>query len=216
MSEMGRHRGRHRAQRARWSRRARVIGAIAGAVISGSVAFAASNWIVGLDAGSSGQAQSATITNLTITATSSPSPSNTLYPGGNGDVVVTISNPNSFPVTVTAVQLPTNATYATGYSDSGLSTPVAGCASATSTVSWNFATGSSGSSHTLTTAVTVAAVGQSNNPLTVTFTNDASMGMSAPAACAGIYFSMPSFTGVSATGGAATPTTSPVTDAWTS
>ncbi len=68
----------------------------------------------------------------------------------------------------------------------------------------------------LTTALTVGASGAPNNPLVVTLTNDASMGTSSPAACANTYFSMPSLTGVTATGGAATSTTSPATDAWTS
>jgi hypothetical protein len=47
-------------------------------------------------------------------------------------------------------------------------------------------------------------------------TNDASMASTAPAACENTYFSMPSLTGVAATGGAATATTSPETDSWTS
>jgi hypothetical protein len=140
-----------------------------------------------------------------------------LYPGGNGDVVLTINNPNPFPVTVTAVQLPTNTTYATGYTTSALTTTQTGCiASTPSDVIWNYSTSSSGSSHTLTSALTVAASGQSNDPLTVTLTNDASMTTSAPAACASTYFSMPSLTGVTATGGAGTATTSPATDSWTS
>jgi hypothetical protein len=140
-----------------------------------------------------------------------------LYPGGNGDVVVTISNPNPFPVTATAVQLPTNTTYANGYTTSALSTTQTGCVSSTpSGVIWNFSTSTSGSSHTLTSPLTVAASGQANNPLTVTLTNDASMTSAAPAACASTYFSLPSLTGVSATGGAATATSSPATDAWTS
>lgn len=47
-------------------------------------------------------------------------------------------------------------------------------------------------------------------------TNDASMGNSTPSACQSTYFKMPSFTGVTATAGAASATTSPATDAWTS
>ena len=208
--------GRHRAPRSRRGRRTRVIAAVAGAILSASAAFAATNWVVGLDAGSNGLAQSATITNLTIVATASPSPSNTLYPGGSGDVVVTISNPNKFPVAITAVNLPTNTTYAAGYSDSGLGTAVSGCNATTnaSYVTWTGSTGVSGSSHTLTTPLVVAANGQSNNPLTVTFTNEAGMGTSSPLACAGIYFSMPSFTGIAATGGPGTATSSPATDTW--
>jgi hypothetical protein len=202
---------------AKISTRIKVLSAVAGIVLAGAGAYAATNWVVGLSAGSSGQGQSATISNLSITAVSSPSPTNLLYPGGIGDVVVTIANPNPYPVTVTAVQLPTNTTYATGYTSSALTTTQTGCLAATpSAVTWNYATGTSGSSHTLTTPLTVGASGQSNNPLVVTLTNDASMGSTSPSACANTYFSLPALTGVTATGGAATSTTTPATDAWTS
>lgn len=209
-----RRHGRNRPPR---SRKLRVVSAITGALLAGGAAFAATNWVVGLGAGSSGEAQSATVSNLTIAAVASPAATNTLYPGGNGDVVVTISNPNPYPVTITAVNLPTSTTYATGYTTSALSTQQTGCiASTPSDVIWNYSTSTSGSSHTLATALTVAASGQPNNPLTVTLTNDASMTSGAPAACESTYFSMPSLTGVTATGGAATATTSPATDSWTS
>ena len=211
------NKGTSSTERRNWSRRTKIVAAIVGAALAGSVAYAATNWVVGLSAGSSGEGQSASISNLSITATASPAAANLLYPGANGDVVVTISNPNAFPVTITAVNLPTNITYAAGFSNSGLTTAQSGCSAATpSQVTWNFSTSTSGTSHTLTTPLVVAASGQANNPLVVTLTNDASMGTSAPLACAGTYFSMPSFTGVSATGGAATATTSPATDAWTS
>jgi hypothetical protein len=195
----------------------KVVSVVLGIVFAGASAYAATNWVVGLNGGSSGEGQSATISNLTITAVASPSASNLLYPGGTGDVVVTISNPNPYPVTITGVQLPTNATYANGYTTSALSTPQTGCISSTpSGVIWNYSSATSGSAHTLTTPLTVAANGQANNPLTVTFTNDASMITTTPAACANTYFSLPALTGVAATGGAATATTSPATDAWTS
>jgi hypothetical protein len=195
----------------------RTAAVVVGILLTASLTYAATNWVVGLAAGSNGEAQSASIANLTIAAVSSPSATNLLYPGSTGDVVVTISNPNPYPVTITAVQLPTNTTYATGYSNSNLTTSVAGCLAATpSDVVWNFATAVSGSSHTLTTPLTVAASGQPNNPLTVTFTNDASMTAAAPLACASVWFSMPSLTGVSATGGPGVATSSPATDGWTS
>lgn len=201
----------------RWSKRSKLLAAVLGALLAGTASYAASNWVVGLNGGSSGEGQSATISNLTISATASPAAGNLLYPGSNGDVVVTISNPNPYPVTITAVLLPTNTTYATGYTTSALSVTQTGCLAATpSGVIWNYSTSSSGTSHTLTTPLTVAASGQTGNPLTVTFTNDASMTTSSPTACANTYFSMPSLTGVTATGGAATATTSPATDSWTS
>jgi hypothetical protein len=195
----------------------KVASSVLGVVLAGGAAFGATNWIVGLGAGSSGAGQSANISNLSISAVASPAPTNLLYPGGTGDVVVTISNPNPYPVTITALQLPTSTTYATGYTTSALTTTQTGClASTPSDVIWNYSTATSGSSHTLTSAVTVGASGQANNPLVVTFTNDASMTAAAPAACANTYFSMPSLTGVTATGGSATSTTTPSTDSWTS
>lgn len=200
-----------------WARGRRLVAASFGALAVAGVAYGVTNWVVNLAGGSSGEAQSASVSNISISAVATPAAGNLLYPGANGDVVVTISNPNSFPVTITAVNLPTNTTYATGYTTSALSTTQTGCLAATpSGVIWNFASSTSGSTHALTTPLTVAASGQSNNPLTVTLTNDASMSSSAPAACENTYFSMPALTGVSATGGAATPTTSPATDAWTS
>jgi len=212
-----RNRARPKQTRVVRSAKFKVATAVMGALLAGGTAYAATNWIVGLNGGSSGEAQSATVSNLTVTAVASPAAGNVLYPGGNGDVVLTISNPNSYPVTVTAVNLPTNTTYGTGYTTSALTTTQTGCIATTpSDVIWNFSTATSGSSHTLSTALTVAASGQPNNPLTVTLTNDASITTATPAACENSYFSMPALTGVSATGGAATATSSPATDSWTS
>jgi hypothetical protein len=190
----------------------KVVSAFVGMALVGGAAYAVTNWAVGLNSGSSGEGQSAAVSNLTITAVATPGATNLLFPGGNGDVVATITNPNGFPVTITGVNLPTNTTYAAGYTSSTLATAQTGCSATTSDVIWNYATGTTGSAHTLTTALTVAASGT----LTVTFTNDASMTANAPVACAGTFFSMPSLTGVAATGGAASATTSPATDAWTS
>ena len=194
----------------------RILSAFLGMALVGGGAYAATNWIVGLTGGSSGEGQSATVQNLTITAVASPAAVNQLFPGGNGDVVLTVSNPNPYPVTLTGVNLPTNLTYAGGFTTSALSTAQAGCSTVTSDVLWNFSTGSSGSAHTLTSALTIGASGNANNPLTVTLTNDASMTAATPAACEGTFFSLPSLTGIAATGGAATLTASPVTDSWTS
>src|ERR1700722_5149236 len=184
----------------RWSRRAKFVSAVSGCVLVAAGAYAATHWVVGLNAGSSGEGQSATIANLSITAVASPAPGNVLFPGGTGDVVVTIANTNSYPVTITAVNLPTNATQAGGFTTSALSTAQTGCSTTTSAVTWNFAT----------------ATGAANNPLVVTLTNDALMSSTSPAACANTFFSMPALTGVTATGGAATSTTSPATSGWTS
>jgi hypothetical protein len=194
----------------------KVLSATAGMVLAGGAAYGATTWIVALNAGSSGEGQAATVQNLTITSVSTPSPSAQLYPGGVGDVVVTIANPNPYPVTLTGVNLPTSTTYGTGYTTSSLTTAQSGCTSSTSDVSWSFATSTSGSTHTLTTPLIIGASGNANNPLTVTFSNDASMTSSAPAACEGAFFSMPSLTGIAASGGPGTATSTPAVDGWTS
>ncbi len=201
---------------ARWSRRMKVVSAVCGCLLVAAGAYAATNWVVGLNSGSSGEGQSATISNLSITAVATPAAGNLLFPGGSGDVVVTITNPNSFPVTITAVNLPANTVQAGGFTSNTLGTAQIGCSTTTSAVTWNFATGTSGTSHTLTTPLTVGASAAANNPLVVTLTSDALMATTSPAACANSFFSMPSLTGTTATGGAATSTTSPATDAWTS
>jgi hypothetical protein len=191
----------------------KVVSGVAGMAMVGGAAYGVTSWVVGLNAGSAGEAQSATVSNLTITAVAAPSATNQLYPGSTGDVVATITNPNSFPVTVTGVNLPASTVYANGYTTSALATTQTGCISTTpSGVTWNFATSTSGTAHTLATPVTVAGSGT----LTVTFTNDATMTSAAPAACEGTYFSLPSLTGVVASAGTATATTSPTTDSWTS
>jgi len=195
------------------SARIKIVSAVGGSLLVAVGAFAATNWVVGLTAGSSAEGQSATIANLTITAVASPSPANLLFPGNAGDAVVTIANPNPYPATI---NLPTSSIQAGGFTTSALSTAQTGCSTTTSGVTWNFATGTSGSSHTLTTVLTVGASGAANNPLVVTLTNDAIMATASPAACANTFFSMPSLTGVTATGGSATSTTSPATDGWTS
>src|SRR4051812_38750544 len=102
ISYRGRHRaarGTDRSTRTRWNRRARIVSAVMGCLLTGAVAFAASNWVAGLNSGSNGQGQATTVSNLTITATATPSPANLLFPGGTGDVVIRVSNPNPFPVT---------------------------------------------------------------------------------------------------------------------
>jgi hypothetical protein len=197
--------------------RAKVIAASFGVAMAGTGVYAATNWVVGVASASSGQARSASNSNLIVSAAAIPAAGGLLYPGATGDVVITIANPNPFPVTITAVQLPTNTTYATGYTTSALTTSQPGClASTPSAVAWNFATSVSGTSHALTTPLTVGSSGAPNNPLVVTLSNDATMGISAPSACANAYLSMPSLTGITATGGSAVSTTTPATDGWSS
>ncbi len=187
--------------------------AVAGALLAGTGAYAATRWaIVGSRAVT---IQSVTVYKLVIKAVVSPVATNVLYPGGSGDVVVTISNPNPYPVTITAVSLPTNTTYASGYTTRSFSAKETGCSLSTSDVAWSYSTAATGSSHMLTKPLTVAASGQSNDPLTVTFVNDAYMGALTPTECEDVYFSMPAMTGVIGTRGPASVSRSPATDGWT-
>ncbi|HVC13559.1 MAG TPA: hypothetical protein VND62_01730 [Acidimicrobiales bacterium] len=199
-------------------RRHRLLPALAvsvGTVLAGSAAYGLTEWVVSLSSGSSGLAQGARVSNIKITAVASPSPSALLYPHGSGDVVVKITNPNSFPVTITTLDLPSTSTYAAGYSTSGLGTKVTACGASASgsDVYWASSTSATSTTEALATPLTVAATGNANDPLTVTLRDAAAMGTGASATCEGKYFQMPSLKGVSAyAGGSVTPTSSPATD----
>jgi hypothetical protein len=202
----------------RFSRKARVAGAVFGALLAASVGYAASNWIVGLNSGSNGEAESTAAHNLTISAIATPTPTHLLYPGSNGDVVVTITNPNPFAVTLSVLKLPASTVFAAGFTASGLTTSKTGCALTSGTtgtqVIWTGAS-TSGTSHTLATPLKVAASGNAGDPLKVVLTGEATMGISAPTACQSTYFSMPSLTGVTATAGiTGAVTTSPASDTY--
>jgi hypothetical protein len=209
---MNQHGHRHHAQhrQARWSRRSRAIAGVGAILLVGTAAVAATNWIVGLSGSSSGQAHSRAIDNLTITAANSPDTGTYLYPGVTGDVVVEITNPNDFPVTVTALDAPVGLPYAGGYETSTLTPPeVTGCTTATSEVTW---TGSPGS-HALSQAVTVDA----NDSQVVTLKDAAEMATTSPQECSDVYFKMPSLDGVTATSGDfADVATSPASTSWAS
>lgn len=202
-----------------WSRTTKASAAVIGAGLAGAAAYGATLWVVGLNSGSSGQAKSYSVSNLTVTAVATPTPTNLYYPDGSGDVVVKITNPNHFPVTITKVKLPKSTVYATGYTTSSLTSAKSGCSAVAtgSDVSWHYSSSTTGSVHTLHTALTVAATGQSGDPLTVTFTNDGFMGTTASATCENIFFKMPALIGVTAYGGGSgSSASSPTTDRWTS
>ena len=200
--------------RSRRTRFLQVSGVVAGTMTAFFVAAAATNWTVGLNSGSDGEAQSATISNLTISAIASPGTGNLLFPGGTGDVVLKISNPNVFPVKVEGFKLPQDTAQADGYSSSAVNgTPIVGCDSTSSKVTWVGALNGSNADVTLTDALVVpAAFSGSAGTLSVTLTNEAQMDMAAPRACAGVYLKMPAFSDVDASGGAFTASTDPSTD----
>lgn len=198
------------------SRTMKVVSALAAPLIVSGGAMAVTNWTVALASTPSAHRGAASVAALSIAAVAIPVVSHELYPGGTGDVVVSIWNPNPFSVTITDIRLPTDRAYATGYTTSALTTVKRGCLAATpSNVTWNHSTAVSGSTHTLRTPLTVAAKGRPDNPLIVTFTGEVSMARSAPAACEKARFRMPSLSGVRATKSAAKATTSPAIDSWT-
>lgn len=201
---------RWRAPACSFSRR--IVWATLGTALVAVAASATANWAVGFTA-ASGETVSVATVNI---SSSSLTPSAHLYPGGTGDVRVSISNPNPFPVTITAFLLPTDTTYASGYTTSALTTARAGCSAGTpSHVIWHDSTDTAGSPHALTAPITVAASGQVGDPLMVTLTDAARMTMGAPAACQNTFFEMPPLVGVEAMRGTAA-TTTPAIDGWTS
>jgi hypothetical protein len=81
-----------------WSKKLTVGALFAGAMLAGSIAFAA--WTA--TGSGSGYARAETAQALT-TVDVSASTAATLYPGATGDVMLRISNPNPYAVTVTDV-----------------------------------------------------------------------------------------------------------------
>jgi len=183
---------------------------VVGTLLVAGVAFGATSWTVGVNTGK-GESQSPTLSSITISSVASPAAANLVYAGGFGDVVVTITNPNKAYVTITAVTLPGSSTYGTGYTNSALSSVNSSCTASNSTVIWAYA--ATTGAHTLTSPLVVGP----NATLTVTFTKDASMGITAPSGCASTYFKMPSLSAITGSAAATgTATTSPATDSWTS
>jgi hypothetical protein len=82
------------------SRKRRVIGAAITLLVLGAVGLVYAAWTT--TGSGSGYAQAGTAQALT-TVDVSASTTATLYPGVNGDVLLRINNPNSYPVTVTTV-----------------------------------------------------------------------------------------------------------------
>lgn len=191
-----------------------MISAIICACLASGVSYAATSWTLGPSGRSTAASPSAPITNLTVRAVIAPPAfrADLLYPGASGTVMATISNPNAFPVTITALELPSNTSYAAGYTDSALTTPRVDCTASTpSGVTWGHATSTTGSVHTLAAPITVTA----RSAVTVTLIDGASMALAAPPACANTYFLMPPLAGFVASAGPAAHVSVVTTDGWT-
>ena len=138
--------------------------ALVAAVIAGGVTFG--SWAVGSDPGN-GYAKATTAQNLTLSDASAFTTAQ-LYPGAHGDVVVRVTNPNPFAVTITAVK---------GTGGAITSNKGAACDAATG-VSYSDQTGLS---------LSLAAGATSN----FTLANAASMSNASDTSCQGAVFSIP-------------------------
>jgi len=81
--------------------KARIILALSAVALLITAAVTFGSWAVGSSAGN-GYAKAVTAQNLTL-SDASASTTAQLYPGGTGDLVVKVTNPNAFGVTVTSV-----------------------------------------------------------------------------------------------------------------
>jgi hypothetical protein len=150
----------------------RVITAAIAVLVVGVVGLVYAAWVT--SGTGSGYAKSTSAQNLT---TSAAVPSATLYPGANGDVVVTINNPNPYPVQVTSItgNGAVTGTGGTGTctttgvtftNQSGLTIAVAGSSSTTSTLTGaaHMTNASDDGCQSATFTVPVALTGASNAP----------------------------------------------------
>lgn len=159
--------------------------ATSGALILGAgVAYAAWNTTgTGTGAAASGAVQALTLTSGTVSG-------NLLFPNGNGDVVIVVSNPNPFNVSVDQLTLPVTA--ATAVSNAPCNTGGTG-------VTWAYTTKS------LSGVIVAKKVGATNGTLTLTLTNGAAMSNASDTSCQSTTFTMPN---VSTAPGTSTATAS--------
>jgi hypothetical protein len=146
-----------------------VVGATLATFLAASVVFAA--WTVPGSGQGFSKARSA---QPLTTNDSSASTSSQLYPGGQGDVKLEISNPNPFPVTVSRVE-----------QDGPVDSDKAGCTDVggdpTKQTGVSFTTQNPNSGNVV----------PANGTLTMTFNNAASMSNQSVDACQGAVFSIP-------------------------
>lgn len=133
-----------------------------------------------------------------------------IYPGGSGAVVVSITNRNDVAVRITAVDLPADMAYATGYTTSAHTTRRTGCSASTSGVVWTGSQRGRSSQQPLATPLVIPA----HQAATVTMDHAAQMNVSAPAACEATYFAMPAVIGIGTRSDAHARTSMPAVDSW--
>lgn len=199
-SAVHRHPGKRPAGRTRWGT------GLAGLVV-GTMVIAGVAWAAGPGTGATGHAGPRVLVSITAAGVSGV---RAVYPGGTGDVVVAIANPNTVSVRVTALDLPSDTTYATGFTNSAHTTRRAGCSAATSGVVWN----GSARARTIAARLAVPLVIGAHHTVNVTLANGVYMKATAPAACEATYFMMPRLMGVGARTDAHARTSAPAVDTW--
>ena len=109
----------HRAMRPwRWRRTSIVFGATIALVLG----LGASSAFAYFTSHGSGTGSGSTSTMLTVTVATAGTPSSPLLPGGSGDVVFKVTNPNSFPVSLVGVAPKNGGTITPDASHSGCTT----------------------------------------------------------------------------------------------
>lgn len=198
------HPGKRHGGRARWG--TGLTGVVVAAIALVGLAWAA-GILPGPGLGATGRGVNRAIVAITGARTAGM---RGIYPGGTGDVSVSIANRSSVTIIVTAIDLPANTTYAAGDTMGAQAAARPGCSAATSGVTWNGSTAARGSVHRLVTPLVIGA----HRAAVVTLAEAAYMSASAPAACEGADFTMPALTGIGARADAGARTSTPPVDTW--
>ena len=129
----------------------------------------------------SGQATASTTAQVTISAGVTPTAN--VYPGGSGDVTVSIDNPNTIAVNLSSLELDTSQGGGTGFAVDAAHV-TAGCTAASAALSYTTQTnGGSG-------FVVAAKVAGTDGSLSADLSNAISMGVSSANACQGATFTV--------------------------
>ena len=156
-------------------KRRRAVALLASAVALSAAGLVFAAWLA--SGGGSGYAQAGTAQALSTVSVSAAT-GDALYPGGTGDVVIKISNPNPYPVSITSVSLD-------------------GAASAITADAGHAACTTTGVSFTDQTGLSIAV--PANGDATATLTDAVAMSNASLNGCQGATFTIPvTFTGASA------------------
>ena len=147
--------------------RKRTAVVLAGVTVLAAAALAAAAWVTSTSG--NGYSKAATASPLTL-SDASASTTGQLYPGGSGDLKLKVSNPNSFPVRITAVSLTSGGT---------ITSDTSGCTALNDAVTFTNQTG-----------LTLDLAGNASGTV-FTLANAVQMGSTSANACQGAVFTIP-------------------------